>query len=139
MTLNRNPADYHTEIEQAAFEPSSSVPGTGPSPDKLLMGRWFSYPDAHRHRIGANHQELQVNSAHASTVRSYSKDGAMRHHNPGGSVYEPNSKGGPHADAAVARGWYTDGEMVQPHQMGHPVAFLAVGRASGSASSPTSP
>ncbi|WP_327115672.1 catalase [Nocardia sp. NBC_01730] len=116
MTLNRNPADYHTEIEQAAFEPSSSVPGTGPSPDKMLLGRWFSYPDAHRYRIGANYKELPVNSAHATTVRSYTKDGAMRHHNPGDPVYVPNSKGGPHADSAVSgpsAGWYTDGEMVR--------------------------
>ncbi|MGQ4599750.1 catalase [Nocardia sp. R6R-6] len=116
MTLNRNPADYHTEIEQAAFEPSSSVPGTGPSPDKMLLARWFSYPDAHRHRIGANYKELPVNTARATAVRSYSKDGAMRHHNPGDPVYVPNSKGGPHADPAVAGpipSWYTDGEMVR--------------------------
>ncbi|MEV6320601.1 catalase [Nocardia sp. NPDC051787] len=116
MTLDRNPADYHTEIEQAAFEPSSSVPGTGPSPDKMLLARWFSYPDAHRYRIGANYRELPVNTAHATTVRSYSKDGAMRHHNPGDPVYVPNSKGGPHADPAVAgplASWYTDGEMVR--------------------------
>ncbi|WP_330231170.1 catalase [Nocardia sp. NBC_00508] len=116
MTLDRNPADYHTEIEQAAFEPSSSVPGTGPSPDKMLLARWFSYPDAHRNRIGANYKELPVNTAHATTVRSYSKDGAMRHHNPGDPVYVPNSKGGPHADPSVAGpvpSWYTDGEMVR--------------------------
>ncbi|WP_330181596.1 catalase [Nocardia sp. NBC_01503] len=116
MTLNRNPSDYHTEIEQAAFEPSNAVPGTGPSPDKMLLGRWFSYPDAHRHRIGANYKELPVNSPHAAQVRSYSKDGAMRHHNPGDPVYVPNSKGGPHADPAVSGapvGWHTDGEMVR--------------------------
>ncbi|MFC9434870.1 catalase [Nocardia sp. NPDC057030] len=116
MTLNRNPADYHTEIEQAAFEPSSAVPGTGPSPDKMLLGRWFSYPDAHRYRIGVNYKELPVNSAHATTVRSYSKDGAMRHRNPGDPVYVPNSKGGPHADPSVSGppvGWHTDGEMVR--------------------------
>ena len=29
MTLNRNVTDYHTEIEQAAFEPNNTVPGTG--------------------------------------------------------------------------------------------------------------
>ena len=116
MTLNRNVADYHTEIEQAAFEPSNLVPGTGPSPDKMLLGRLFSYPDAHRYRIGVNYKELPVNRPRATTARSYSKDGQMRHHNPGDPVYVPNSKGGPHADPAVAgepAGWYSDGEMVQ--------------------------
>src|SRR6266576_1826965 len=33
LTLDRNPADNHAEIEQAAFEPSNLVPGIGPSPD----------------------------------------------------------------------------------------------------------
>ncbi len=116
MRLDRNPADYHCEIEQAAFEPSSSVPGTGPSPDKMLLGRWFSYPDAHRYRIGSNYKELPVNSPHASQRRSYTKDGRMRHHNPGDPVYVPNSKGGPHADVDVSGespGWFTDGEMVR--------------------------
>ena len=27
MTLDRNPTDYHTEIEQAAFEPKHRLPG----------------------------------------------------------------------------------------------------------------
>ncbi|TCN42455.1 catalase [Rhodococcus sp. SMB37] len=115
MTLDRNPSDYHTEIEQAAFEPSNLVPGIGPSPDKMLLGRLFSYPDAHRYRIGPNYNELPVNAPRIP-VRSYSKDGPMRHRNPGDPVYVPNSKGGPHADPAVAgepAGWYTDGEMVR--------------------------
>src|ERR1700761_7467437 len=43
MTLDRNPADYHTEIEQAAFEPNNLVPGIGPSPDKMLLAMLFSY------------------------------------------------------------------------------------------------
>ena len=42
MTLDRNPTDYHTEIEQAAFEPNNLVPGIGPSPDKMLLARLFS-------------------------------------------------------------------------------------------------
>jgi catalase len=107
MTLDRNPADNHAEIEQAAFEPSNLVPGIGPSPDKMLLGRMFSYPDAHRARIGANYNQLPVHS--------YSKDGAMRYQNVADPVYAPNSKGGPAADIAhygEPAGWHTDGEMV---------------------------
>src|SRR6202050_2724378 len=33
FTLNRNVTDYHTEMEQAAFQPNNTVPGTGLSPD----------------------------------------------------------------------------------------------------------
>ena len=115
LTLDRNPTDYHTEIEQAAFEPSNLVPGIGPSPDKMLLGRMFSYPDAHRDRIGANYNQLPVNPPQAP-VHSYAKDGHMRHHNPGDPVYAPNSKGGPQADTArfgEPAGWHADGDMVR--------------------------
>jgi catalase len=121
MTLDRNPTDNHTEIEQAAFEPSNLVPGIGPSPDKMLLGRMFSYPDAHRARIGANYNLLPVN-APKSPVHSYSKDGAMRFRNVSDPVYAPNSKGGPKADTVhygEPAGWHTDGEMVHAAQTLH--------------------
>ncbi len=114
MTLDRNSTDYHTEIEQAAFQPNNLVPGIGPSPDKMLLARLFAYADAHRARIGVNYQQLPVNAPHAP-VNSYSKDGAMRYQNVSDPVYAPNSKGGPKADAArygEPAGWHTSGEMV---------------------------
>jgi catalase len=113
LTLDRNPTDHHSEIEQLAVEPSNMVPGIGPSPDKMLLGRMFSYPDAHRHRIGTNYNQLPVN-APRSAVHSYSKDGSMRFQSVSDPVYAPNSKGGPSADAArygEPAGWHTDGEL----------------------------
>ncbi|NUT50471.1 MAG: catalase [Saccharothrix sp.] len=101
LVLDRNPSDYFAEIEQAAFEPTNLVPGIGTSPDKMLIGRIFSYPDAHRYRIGTNYNELPVNRP-KSPVNSYSKDGAMRHANASDPVYAPNSYGGPHAAASAA-------------------------------------
>jgi catalase len=115
MTLDRNPTDHHSEIEQLAVEPSNMVPGIGPSPDKMLLGRMFSYPDAHRYRIGANYNQLPVN-APVAPVHSYSKDGAMRYTKVSDPVYAPNSKGGPRADTGrygEPAGWHTDGEMVR--------------------------
>jgi catalase len=101
LVLDQNPANHFAEIEQAAFAPSHMVPGIGPSPDKMLLGRMFSYPDAHRYRIGANYQQLPVNAPLAE-VNSYSKDGAMRYFDKGAApVYAPNSYGGPRADANV--------------------------------------
>jgi catalase len=99
--LDRNPENYFAQIEQSSFEPSNLVPGIGASPDKMLLGRLFSYPDAHRYRIGTNYAQLPVN-APRSPVHSYSKDGAMRYENPSDPVYAPNSYDGPHADAALA-------------------------------------
>ena len=57
MTLNRNPDNYHAEVEQSAFSPSHFVPGIEPSADKLLQGRLFSYPDAQRYRLGVNYDQ----------------------------------------------------------------------------------
>ena len=59
FTLNRNVTDYHTEIEQAAFEPNNAVAGTGLSPDKMLLARGFSYADAHRARLGVNYKQIR--------------------------------------------------------------------------------
>jgi catalase len=115
LTLNRNPEDYFAQIEQAAFEPSNMVPGIGPSPDKMLLGRLFSYPDAHRYRIGTNYLQLPVNRP-KSPVNSYNKDGAMRYENPGDPVYAPNSVGGPAADPARfgdPAGWAVTGAIVR--------------------------
>ncbi|GGB38500.1 catalase [Flexivirga endophytica] len=123
MTLKQNPTDYHAQIEQAAFEPNNMVPGIGPSPDKMLLARIFSYADAHRYRIGANYRELPVNYPKHAEVRSYSKDGAMRIHPVSDPVYAPNSKGGPAADTArfgEPAGWHSDGEHVRAAYTLHP-------------------
>jgi catalase len=115
LTLDRNPTDYHTEIEQAAFEPNNLVPGIGPSPDKMLIARIFSYADAHRARMGVNYKQIPVNAPKAP-VHSYSKDGAMRVQNVSDPVYAPNSKGGPHADGEnypQVDTWEASGEFVR--------------------------
>ena len=97
MTLDRNPTDFHTEIEQAAFEPNNMMPGTAVSPDKMLLARVFSYADAHRARLGVNYKQIPVN-APVAPVNAYSKEGVMRIQNVSDPVYAPNSKGGPVAD-----------------------------------------
>ncbi|MCW2676864.1 MAG: catalase [Modestobacter sp.] len=114
LTLDRNVSDYHTEMEQAAFEPNNLVPGTGLSPDKMLLARGFSYADAHRARLGVNYKQIPVN-APRTEVHAYSKDGAMRVRNASDPVYAPNSYGGPKADPARTAEalWYADGEMVR--------------------------
>ncbi|MCC6156581.1 MAG: catalase [Deltaproteobacteria bacterium] len=101
LELNRNPENYFAEVEQAAFSPGNVVPGIGHSPDKMLQFRIVSYADAHRYRLGVNHESLPVNKPQCP-VHSYHRDGAMRFDgNGGGSVnYEPNSFGGPAQDAA---------------------------------------
>jgi catalase len=102
MVLNRNPENYFAEVEQATFSPGTLVPGIDVSPDKMLQGRLFAYHDAHRYRVGANHQMLPINAA-KNQVNNYQRDGQMNFgNNGGGSVYyEPNSYGGPTETAAA--------------------------------------
>src|ERR1700738_848825 len=99
LELNRNPRNYFAEVEQAAFEPRNVVPGMGFSPDRMLQGRFSSYPDANRYRLGVNYDQLPVN-APKCPFATYHRDGAMAFDNGGASPnYEPNSFGGPAADA----------------------------------------
>lgn len=115
LTLERNVVDYHSEIEQAAFQPNNMVPGMGLSPDKMLLARGFSYADAHRARLGVNYNQIPVNRP-KSPVHSYSKDGAMRIDLATDPVYAPNSYGGPAADTErypEDATWHSDGELVR--------------------------
>lgn len=54
LVLNKNPENYHRDVEQAAFSPGSMVPGVEDSPDMLLQFRTFFYRDAQYHRLGVN-------------------------------------------------------------------------------------
>ena len=115
LTLDKNPTDFHSEIEQAAFEPNNLVPGIGVSPDKMLLARVFAYADAHRARMGVNYKQIPVNRPRCP-MHSYSKDGAMRIDAIEDPVYAPNSKGGPAADPALnplTDTWHSDGELVR--------------------------
>ena len=115
LTLNQNPSDFHTQIEQAAFEPNNMVPGTGISPDKMLLARTISYADAHRARLGVNYKQIPVNTP-KSPVNTYTQGGAMRMVNATDPVYLPNSKGGAQANPDIYpgdNGWQSDGELVR--------------------------
>ena len=104
VELNRNPDNYFSEIELAAFSPSNVVPGIGFSPDKMLQARLFSYADAHRYRLGTHYEALPIN-APKSPRNHYHKDGAMRFFDNNKTnpdvYYEPNSFDGPKESASV--------------------------------------
>jgi catalase len=80
--LNRNPVNYHAEVEQAALSPANVVAGLGYSPDKMLQARLFAYHDAQLYRVGTNHQHLPVN-APKCPFHNQQRDGAMAINNGG--------------------------------------------------------
>ncbi|KAH8702330.1 putative catalase [Talaromyces proteolyticus] len=91
LTLNRNPQNYFTDIEQAAFSPSTMVPGWAPSADPMLQARMFAYPDAARYRLGTNYQMLPTNKAQAPVYCPFQRDGLMNFSNNYGD--DPNYVG----------------------------------------------
>ena len=99
MVLDRNPTDYHAEIELAAFGTGVLVDGMDFSDDKMLQGRTFSYSDTQRYRIGANYLKLPVNEPKVQ-VRTNQHRGQMdvpRGEEFGGNPhinYEPSMIGG---------------------------------------------
>ncbi|MGF1585172.1 MAG: catalase [Bacteroidales bacterium] len=92
LELNKIPENYFRDVEQAAFAPAHVPDGIGYSFDKMLQGRLLSYPDAHRHRLGPNYEQIPVNRP-LSQVHNYQRDGFMRVDENGGDTpnYSPNS------------------------------------------------
>ena len=92
LELNKIPENYFRDVEQAAFAPAHVVDGIGYSFDKMLQGRLLSYPDAHRHRLGPNYEQIPVNRP-VNEVHNYQRDGFMRVDDNGADKpnYFPNS------------------------------------------------
>lgn len=81
LRLDRNPEDYVAQIDGAAFDPENLVPGTGLSPDPMLLGRLRAYAASQRTRLGRDYAGTPVNRALAQA--------------PGGELF--------HADSDVLR------------------------------------
>ncbi|MBP7784041.1 MAG: catalase [Aliarcobacter sp.] len=122
MTLNENPKNYFNEIEQASFSPSNVVPGISFSPDKMLQARIFSYPDAHRYRVGTHYEMLPINRPIVE-VNTYHADGSMNYEikEPTDAYYEPNSFGGAIEDASFAEPAFEAGDYADRynHRIGN--------------------
>lgn len=122
MTLNKNPESYFDEVEQSAFSPGNFVPGIAASPDKMLQGRLFAYHDTHRHRLGANYEQLPVNRAKAAKTANYQRDGFMRQNldNDSFPSYYPNSFEGAEPDPKAAEPPIDVAGMATRHKPAYP-------------------
>lgn len=92
FVLNRNPKNFHAQIEQLALDPANLVPGIGLSPDRMLQARVFAYADQQRYRIGANYKDLPVNRP-INQVNTYAERGSMAYffNEENEPNYSPNS------------------------------------------------
>jgi len=121
--LDRNPENFFAQVTQVAFDVANFVPGIGPSPDRMVLGRMFAYADSARYRNGPNYMQLPVNRP-LSEVHNYNKDGPMRYaYTSGQPVYAPNSYGGPKGDPQRYRdpSWFVESADImrtayEPHK-----------------------
>ncbi|PSS23489.1 hypothetical protein M430DRAFT_40651 [Amorphotheca resinae ATCC 22711] len=110
LTLNRNPTNYFADIEQAAFSPSTMVPGIAPTADPMLQARMFAYPDAARYRLGVNYQQLPCNAPVSQVYTPYLRDGVRHDNNFGGDPNYVGSKLRPiHFKGRVGANGYSPG------------------------------
>ena len=70
IVINRNPENYHRDVEQAAFSPGRLVPGIEPSPDALLQWRLVFYNDAQIYRLGVNYHQSHYSAPHTTSHRA---------------------------------------------------------------------
>lgn len=93
VVLNKNPENYHRDVERAAFSPGSMVPGIEDSPDSLLQFRMFFYRDAQYHRLDVNLHQIPVNCPFmAGSYSSINFDRPLSDANTGLNLhYIPNS------------------------------------------------
>lgn len=95
LTMNRNVSSNWDETEQVAFNPGNFVPGIRASPDKVLNGRLFAYPDTQNFRVGVNRNQLPINRP-LVPVANYQREGKGVYISQGAAPhYFPNSFGGP--------------------------------------------
>jgi catalase len=123
VVLNRNPSNFHNEVEQSAFGTGVLVDGIDFSDDKMLQGRTFSYSDTQRYRVGPNYLQLPINrpKKHVATNQrggqmEYYVDGIEAGENPHIN-YEPSAKGGliqtPKPEGVVDHTPYVQGNVVR--------------------------
>lgn len=128
------PTNYFQDIEQAAFSPSTMVPGIAPTADpskyfhshkltltdantsvfKVLQARMFAYPDAARYRLGVNYQQLPCNAPVSEVYNPYQRDGASRYKTNFGD--DPNYVGASLKQVHFKGKVGANGYSVDPHE-----------------------
>ena len=120
LTLNRNPDNHFSEIEQIAFCPTHLVDGIDLSDDPLLQGRLFSYLDTQITRLGGpNFAQIPVNRPIAP-VHNNQREGFHQHQIPKGkAAYDPNSvaRGCPMHSPEKMRGFVSQPARVEGHKV----------------------
>ncbi|XP_045769289.1 vegetative catalase-like [Maniola jurtina] len=95
LVFNRNPDNQFRDVELSAFNPGNLVPGIPGPFDIVFRGRRSSYRDTQTHRLGINHNRIEINKPLYWKV--YNRDGKplVRENMKDAPNYYPNSFNGP--------------------------------------------
>ncbi|XP_023936921.2 catalase-like [Bicyclus anynana] len=96
IVLNKNYDNFHAQVEQMAFCPSSLVPGILGAPDKLFQARRLAYRHTQMYRLGSNFKKIPVNCPYRVSAHTYLRDGVppVGDNEKGAPNYYPNSFNG---------------------------------------------
>ncbi|XP_052738579.1 catalase-like [Bicyclus anynana] len=75
IVLTENFNNYHAQVEQMAFCPSSLVPGILGAPDKTFDARRIAHRHAQVYRLGGNFKNIPVNCPFQVRTHTYVRDG----------------------------------------------------------------
>lgn len=95
LVFDRNSDNQFRDQEQSSFNPGNLVPGIPGPMDIMFRGRRTSYRDAHIHRLGINHNKIEINRP--LYEKDYDRDGKppVRDNMRDAPNYYPNSFNGP--------------------------------------------
>ncbi|CAG9787898.1 unnamed protein product [Diatraea saccharalis] len=96
LVLNEIPDSHFRSTEMSAFNPANLVPGIPGPADHVFKGRRLAYRDAHNHRLGRNHNKIDVNLPRGR-VLTYTRDSdpPVRENMRDAPSFFPNSFNGP--------------------------------------------
>ncbi|XP_028179556.1 peroxisomal catalase 1-like [Ostrinia furnacalis] len=95
LVLNKHADNDFRDTEQSAYNPANLVPGIPGPVDNMFRARRFAYRDAHKYRLGGNHDNIEIN--HPKYTKVYNRDGQapVRDNVHDAPVYYPNTFNGP--------------------------------------------
>ncbi|CAH2084942.1 unnamed protein product [Euphydryas editha] len=95
LVLNRNPDNFFRIVEQSAFNPGNLVPGIPGPLDVVFKSRRVSYRNTHTHRLGVNHNRIDVNTPMYWKVYDRDGESPLKDNMKNAPNYYPNSFNGP--------------------------------------------
>lgn len=95
LVLDKNPDNLFRVSEQSAFNPGNLVAGIPGPADSVFKTRIISYRDTQDHRLGVNHNRIEVNTP--LYWKEYNRDGKppVRDNMKDAPNYYPNSFNAP--------------------------------------------